>query len=535
MVDRFNVIVIGSGFGGAITAARLAEGGARVLVLERGRRWTADQHPRRPTDAWLYRPNSPAKHNGWLDLRFFPRMIVAQGAGVGGGSLCYSAVLLEARPELFDAGWPPEITYKELRPYYAKVRDMLGVRPIPSQQLTARARLLQRASAKLGHGDRFTSVPLGMTFDESWNYGLDDPLGHQHSKSFVNQQGQRQGTCVHLGNCDIGCDVRAKNTLDLNYIPLAERHGAEVRPLHIVRRIEPDGTGYRVYFDRIDGERLIPGSVRAEKVVLAAGSLGTTELLLRCRDEYRTVPNISRRLGKHWSPNANFLTPATYPDGDQVKQGIGPTITSGLDFLDGSVNGQRFSIQDDGFPNVLLNAMRAELASPALRPVAWLLERRLARGLDEENPTRNVMVWLGQGIDAADGELRLSRRFAKPWEQGLDLKWRVDRSKELADTILEMHRRLSEATGGQLHVPLFWRLLRGMISVHPLGGCGMGRSRAEGVVDHAGRVFGYKNLFVADGAIFPGAAGSNPSMTIGALSERIADLMLRDPGAGAER
>ncbi|HTN84012.1 MAG TPA: GMC family oxidoreductase [Sorangium sp.] len=535
MVDRFDVIVIGSGFGGAITAARLAEGGARVLVLERGRRWTASQHPRGPTDAWLYQQNSPAKHNGWLDLRFFPRMIVAQGAGVGGGSLCYSAVLLEARPQLFDAGWPPEITYEELQPYYAKVRGMLSARPIPSRQLTARARLLQRAATKLGYSDRFTRVPLGITFDKHWNYDRDDPLGRQHSRSFVNQQGERQGTCVHLGNCDIGCDVRAKNTLDLNYIPLAERHGADVRPLHVVRRIEPDGSGYRVSFERVDGERLISGSVRAEVVVLAAGSLGTTELLLRCRDEHRTLPNISRQLGKHWSPNANFLTPALYPHGDQVKQGIGPTITSALEFMDGSVNGERFYIQDDGIPNMVLNAVRAKLASPALRPVAWLLDRQLRRGLDEWNPTRNVMFWLGQGIDAADGELRLRPRFAKWWEQELDLKWRVDKSEELASTILKMQERLSEATGGQLHVPLFWRLLRGMISVHPLGGCGMGRSRAEGVVDHAGRVFGYKNLFVVDGAILPGAIGCNPSMTIGALSERIADLLLCDRGAGPAR
>lgn len=527
MNDRFDVIVIGSGFGGAIAAARLAEGGSRVLVLERGRRWTKDQYPRAPADPWIYEHTRPQKLNGWLDLRFFRRMIVVQGAGVGGGSLCYSSVVMKADPELFDVGWPPEINYNELLPYYDRVGGMLRVSPIPPGQNTARYRLLQEAAQKLGHGDRFSSVPLALSFDENWNYDLDDPLGHHHSKGFINEQGQQQGTCVHLGNCDIGCEVDAKNTLDRNYIPLAERHGAEVRPLHIVRRIEPDGNGYRVVFDRIEDGQLIPGSERAEKVVLAAGSIGTTELLLRCRDQYGTLPNVSRQLGQGWSPNANFLTPDLHSDGNRVQQGLGPTISAGLDFMDASVNGQRFYIEDDGFPNAILNALRAKAASPVYHPLAWLMRRHLRRGVSEGNPTRNLMVWLGEGIDAADGELRLSRRFFSPWHKEIDLKWRVEASRGVADAILDMHQSLSKATGGHLYIPLYWKLLQGMISVHPLGGCAIGRSAADGVVDHTGAVFGHDNLYVSDGSILPGATGRNPSMTIGALSERMAELMLR--------
>ena len=528
MNDQFDVIVVGSGFGGSITAARMAEGGARVLVLERGRRWTKDQYPRKSTDPWIYEHSRPQKQNGWLDVRYFRRMIVVQGAGVGGGSLCYSSVVMEANPELFDNGWPPEITYNELKPYYDKVGDMLKVRPIPSGQYTARYRLLKEAAEKLGYGDRVTSVPLALTFDEDWNYDLDEPLGHHHSKKFVNAQGQQQGTCVHLGNCDIGCDVDAKNTLDRNYIPLAESHGAEVRPLHLVRRIEPDNGGYRVVFDRIEGGRLIPGSDRAAKVILAAGSIGTTELLLRCRDEYRTLPNVSRRPGKGWSPNANFLTPDYYSDGDRVMQGIGPTISAGLEFMDGSINGERFYIEDDGVPNFIYNALRARVASPFFRPLAWLLRRQLSRGLTEGNPIRNMMIWLGEGIDAGDGELRMGRRLLAPWKKDITLKWQVAKSRGVTDAIVEMHRRLSEAAGGKIYVPLYWRLLKGMVSVHPLGGCAMGRNAEEGVVDHSGAVFGHDNLFVADGAILPTAVGRNPSMTIGALGERVADLMLRN-------
>lgn len=530
MGDRFDVIVIGSGFGGAVAAARLAEGGARVLVLERGRRWTKDQYPRKSTDAWVYHPERPAKMNGWLDVRLFRGMVVLQGAGVGGGSLCYSSVVMEANPELFEEGWPPELTYDELQPYYQKVGLMLGARPIPHGQMTARARLLQEAARDLGYEDRFTRVPLAVSFDEEWNYDLPDPLDERHSKRWVNAQGQEQGTCIHLGNCDIGCDVGAKNTLDLNYIPLAERHGAEVRPLHLVRNIEPESEGYRVWFDRIEGRTLVRGSESAAKVVVAAGSLGTSELLLRCRDEHGSLPHVSARLGKNWSPNANFITPDRYDGEGRIRQGVGPTITAGLEFMDGSEAGERFYVEDDGFPNLFYNAIRARLSTPAFRPLAWLMERELKRNLDEadSNPARNLMLWLGEGIDAGDGELRLRRSRLKPWERTLDLDWQVRGSRGVADAILDMHQRLSETAGGRLYLPMYWRLLKGMVSVHPLGGASVGTNRDDGVVDHAGRVFGHPGLYVADGAMLPGAVGRNPSMTIGALGERVAALMLQE-------
>jgi cholesterol oxidase len=195
--------------------------------------------------------------------------------------------------------------------------------------------------------------------------------------------------------------------------------------------------------------------------------------------------------------------------------------------MDGSIKGERFFIEDDGFPNIIYNALRARLASPLFRPLAWLLRRQLERGMDQGNPTRNMMVWLGEGIDAGDGELRMRRRLLAPWRTDIDLNWQVGASRGVADAIINMHRRLSEATGGHLYIPLYWRLIKGMVSVHPLGGCAMGRSPADGVVDHAGAVFGYDNLFISDGAILPNAVGRNPSMTIGALSERVADHMMR--------
>jgi len=526
MAERFDVIVIGTGFGGAVSACRLAQAGARVLILERGRRWTPETYPRGPDDPWLYWNDQPHKHNGWLDLRLFQGMAVAQGAGVGGGSLCYSSVVMEADTERFAAGWPPEVTHAGLKPYYAKVRAMLAPRPIPAGQRTRRFELLEQAAKQLGYGERVESVPLAISFDPGYSYDLPNPIDPSHSKPFVNAQGVRQGTCVHLGNCDIGCDVQAKNTLDLNYIPAAEASGAELRTLHIVRSIAPADSGYEVVWDVVDQGRLLPGAAQADRVVLAAGSLGSTEILLRGRDQHRTLPKISRQLGARWSCNANFLSPATYPAQVPVEQGIGPTISAGLNFMDGHVDGERFFVEDDGFPNLLLNALGALAAGRSGR-LARQLREHLRRGLDEKNPKRQVMIWLGEGLDAADGRLALGRRFPLFWKRKLDLTWDVRRSKPVIDAILATHQRLTEAGGGRLHIPPYWKLLQGLVTVHPLGGCSMGRDAGEGVVDHRGQVFGYPNLYVADGAILPGPTGRNPSLTIGALAERVADLMTK--------
>lgn len=526
MSGEIDVIVVGTGFGGAAVACRLAQAGARVVVLERGRRWTVDQYPRKPTDPWFYQHSLPHKLNGWLDLRFFKGMAVALGAGVGGGSMCYSSVVMKADPDYFDQGpWPPEITFAELLPYYQKAEAMLGVGEIPAGQRTHRYQLLRQAAEKLGYGDRFRDMPLALSFDPDYSYALPDPLDPRHSKPFTNPQGMRQGTCIHLGNCDIGCEVRAKNTLDLNYIPEAENHQADVRPLHLVRYVEPAGSGYRVVFDRIENGRLIPGQLVGRRVVLAAGSLGSTEILLRSRDQYRTLPALSPTLGTRWSPNANFLTPDLYADPDKVHQGIGPTISAGLDFMDGAVGGKRFLVEDDGFPNLFLNAVNAKLRSAPLSPAGWGLRLGLRRGFAEKNPMDKVMVWLGAGMDAGDGRLFLGRNWLMPWRRELKLDWNLAGSQGVIDTIVDMHRRLSEAAGGKLMVPMYWRLFRNLVTVHPLGGCRMGTGPESGVVDHRGEVFGHPNLYVADGSVLPTPVGRNPSLTIAALAERTARLM----------
>jgi cholesterol oxidase len=558
----FDAIVVGSGFGGAVTACRLAERGQRVLVLERGRWWQPADYPRAPADDWIWDQSRPERYNGWIDFRWFRGMGVAQGAGVGGGSLIFANVVVDANAGTFDRGWPAEITRDELMPYYERVARMMNVQTLPLNQTTARYRLVQEAANAAGFATRFRPLPLAVSFDPNWHYGLDDPFSGRHARVWMNEHGQMQGTCVHCGNCDIGCQVRAKNTLDLNYLARAERHGAEIRPLHMVTTISPQPHGgYRVDFVRLDGGRRLPGSETAPVVVLAAGSLGSTELLLRCRDEYDTLPHLSPCLGRNWSSNADFLTPAVYR-GRVISPTRGPTITCALDFLDGAEHGEQFFVEDGGFPDLLHNLAEPlsargrrttlimagrrtrEHASTMGRTVRqaiamaragrqWNLPwrgavRALAQWAGRDDPLSNVMPWFAQGVDAADGVLYLGRRWRRGGRRPLKMRWNIRRSRGVIDAIVDMHTRLSAATGGRSRVPPSWRLMRHLITPHPLGGCNMGTTPDNGVVNHRGEVFGYPGLYVADGAIVPRAIGVNPSKTIAALAERIADLMSND-------
>ena len=523
-----DVIVIGSGFGGAVAACRLAQAGHKVLVLERGRRWTPETYPRDADDPWLWNQDQPHLFNGWTDLRTFSDMWVAAGAGVGGGSLIYANVSVEAKPEVFDHRWPAGITHAALKPYYDRVAQMMDVQCIPDNQLTARYWLMKEGAEKLGWGNRFHKVPLAVNFDPQFDPERAPARDDCHTIYKPNQHGVVQGTCVHCGNCDIGCQVKAKNTLDLNYLAVAERHHAEIRPLHLAMRIEPlgaggggTGGGYRVHYDDVGGGQRRPGSLTAQRVIVAAGSIGSTELLLRSRDQYGTLPRLSGQLGKGWAFNGDFVTPAFYGN-RKVSPSHGPTISSAIDLLDGHFKGQPLFIEDGGVPNLAAEFVRQRikgLRGGKLRQL-W---QELAEHADVQDPLDNMMPWFGQAVDAANGELYLGRLWYMPWRRTLKMNWDYRPSEATVEAMIAAHKALSAATGGTPFVPPTWTVLKNLITPHPLGGCNMGNTVADGVVDGHGQVFNYPGLYVMDGATLPRAIGLNPSRTIAALAERGAE------------
>ncbi len=523
MATDFDAVVIGSGFGGAVSALRLAEGGYKVLVLERGRRWQRDQYPSITRKDWLWNEGDPAQGNGWLDIRLLGNIGTVAGAGVGGGSLHFANVVIDAHEDFFRAGWPPEINFQVLAPYYQRVSDVLRPRRIPSNQLSNRTKLLKEAALLAGFAAQYDEVDLNIKFDDNYSYDASRVPRAEDSVMTPNPDGIQQGFCVHLGECVFGCPVEARNTLALNYIPRAEKKGAEVRPLHIVRNIAPVAEGYRVHFDRIEQGNLRPGSVTARIVVVSAGSIGSTELLLRCQKQHKSLPNLGKMLGSKWSTNANYLSPAFHDR--KVYPSRGPTISAGIRFFgDNHYKGSRFMIEDGGVPDLLMT-YKENLKNPSgdAQQFAAALAT-LYQGLTEQ-PFDNLMPWFAQGRDEPVGKFKVERWFFG-WlgDYVLRLSWSRSGARKVLDGIQEVHKILAEKTGSQFII----QNKDAFITPHPLGGCPIAARPEDGVVNHLGESFAYRNLYVADGSIMPAPIGHNPSKTIAALSERIVESIVQE-------
>ena len=284
----------------------------------------------------------------------------------------------------------------------------------------------------------------------------------------------------------------------------------------------PSDAGYRVVFDRIHEGELIRGEETGARVFIAAGSLGSTELLLRCRDEHKTLPNLSAALGRNWSANANVLSMATYKDASRVQQTIGPTISGVLDFMDGS--SERSAVCHRG-------RRLSECAPERLprMPRSWCRDGRWTKcpHANRTAPAWRRAVAQHDGLAGRGNGRRRRPAFAqeararqKP--RALDLRWRPEQSRSVVESILAVHKSMTAATDGHLLPNPGWSLFRNLVTLHPLGGCAMGATSQTGVVDHLGQVFGYPNLHVVDGSILPSSVGRNPSHTIAALAERIA-------------
>lgn len=519
MTDSYDAIVVGSGFGGGVTACRLAEAGWRVCVLERGRRFGRGDFPERPEQApraFWHRKSNPG---GLFELRLMRDVAVLGAAGVGGGSLVYASVQLRAPREVFASGWPRGLGRDELDPYYQRAEEVLEPRATPDSPplrklgaLDAQARLARRPSERL---------PLAVHF------------GDDRRNPF---SGVAQGGCTNLARCDLGCPRHAKNTIDLTYIARAEQLGAEVRPLHEAHRLDsprlPEGhwrVGYR------DLQYGVTGSVEAPVLVLAAGTLGSTRLLLKNR---RRLPALSPALGSRFSGNGDALGAAFDPRAAETAEAqmhVGPVMTTRFDLL----AERRLMVADGALPESfsgLLNVVRSVDALAGWR--RWLLRAKGAAarvGLGEQlvaprdvklarrPPVTDSFVYLMIGRDAADGRVRLT-----PLVRRLDVSWSKDTSAELFDSMRRTTEELAAAVGGDPFFALDGGPLGRYITVHPLGGCPMSDEPREGVVDAYGRAHGYRGLRVADGSIVPTALGVNPSETIAALAERNVEQLVAE-------
>lgn len=538
MKKHYEAVVIGSGFGGSAVACRLAPYLKDSLcVLERGKRYHMGEFPRNffKLKEWWWRNEGRDGWTGLFDNSTFENLAVFRASGVGGGSLIYANVILEPVKEIFKSPrWPKEdpegkpINWEEeFDRQCPRVHDMLRPEKIPYNLFKTRA--LRHAAENIGNPEVFDTPPLAIYFGEKGVY-KEDPY---------QRKGPPQIGCDLCGECVIGCNNHSKNTVDLNYLALAQREGAEVHSQCLVRYLEPSPEGYTIHFTNLRWN--YNSTITAKRVILSGGSLGSTELLLRCKYGYRrgkfetgpTLPNLSEKLGHHFSGNGDFMSLATYTN-QVVNFAVGPTITGMLNYSMGQ-NGQRFIIEEGGFPDMLRSHLRSMF--PDYGTTRNILEKikrflgleskmgntvsEMLRLLDFTSDSR-ILVYLVMGIDAANGIMEID-------EEGyLNIKWEHEKSLPLYKEIENTLQRLTHGIKGKLMGNPWWIGMDKIYTVHPLGGCPIGINKAEGVVDVYGRLFGYKNLYVADGSVFPTPIGANPAMSIAAMGERVAEHIVKE-------
>jgi cholesterol oxidase len=513
----YDAIVIGSGFGGGIAACRLAEAGHSVCVLERGRRFGRDDFPERPDQAPEAIFHEKRNPGGLFDVRMMRDVTVITAAGVGGGSLVYANVQLPAPRDVFDRGWPEAITADELAPWYTRTEDALQPVTTPSDPLIPKVQAFAAAGRHAGREPEL--LPIAVHFGEA----------REHPFSGVLQQG-----CENLARCDLGCPIHAKNTVDITYIARAEAHGAEVHPLHLVTGIAaPASAGgpYRVAYRTLpDGPK---GTVEAPTVVLAAGTIGSTRLLLA---NSKRLPGLSPALGSRFSGNGDALGMAFDPQATDVRgarNDYGPVMTSRLDYH----AERKLMLADGGLPanfDVLLDIARGVdvirgwqrwllRLRDALVRLGWSDQALRPREVDlAERPVdTDALVFLMIGRDAADGRMVLTPLFKR-----FDIRWSKAGSAQLFADLERTAKELAAAADAKPFYALDGGLLSKFATVHPLGGCPMADDPARGVVDDAGAVHGHPGLYVLDGSIVPTSLGVNPSKTIAALAERGVDRLV---------
>lgn len=588
-----DVIVVGSGFGGAVAALRFAEAGQRVLVLERGDWVSRDKHEADLDNLWL----PERRRYGFNELRPRGRNLIPwTGACVGGGSYVYAGTL--KRVERWD-DFPRPLRDADMSPWYDLAESIMDPTPYPDYPPYDQARatrLLCGVGEKLaqehpGLVEDYGPIRLGISFA---------PPGGTPGAEFVNKHGAKQRYLDPREQSLLGGDIGAKNTLDRNYLHLAQRHGARIEAMAEVDRVERTTDGWKVecvrrlqsprpssFLGRWRAGRRRPERkevFRAKRLVLAAGSVGSTELLLRNRDVHGTLTKLSPRLGHRYTTNGDFLS-LMFPSRGLVLGWLGfftGLVGAGATVLHGGASGRAAGLLDLGYwgtyalaVGVLAYFVGLAVSRGAYDPDIGTTNSDFIRFRGRDGRTQGAYIETGRyptplrltlavllsvfglwrprsygaivtltkflrwtvppfallarswpvpllkmGRDDAYGTFRLDADgravIDYPWRDNLAFYGWLD----------SLARKVAAAAGaGWAPNPAF-RLARRLEIPHNQGGVPMGEGPADGVVDHAGRVFGYEELMVLDGSILPVSPGPNPALTILAVAERAMSLVV---------
>ena len=528
MTATWDYIVVGSGFGGSVSALRLVEKGYRVLVLEKGKRFTPDEYPKTNWNVWKFFWAPSLGCRGLFKMTFLPHVTALTGVGVGGGSLVYANTLPIPKDDFFGSpSWGHLAEWKrELATHYDVARRMLGTARNPL--LTRPDEVLQEVAKEIGRSWHPTDVAVWFGTPKET---VPDP--------FFGGEGPERTGCESCGGCMIGCRHGAKNTLDKNYLWLAERRGVVVEADTEVTWVKPHpGGGYEI--SARHGRSIFPAlraprTYTARNVIFAGGVLGTVELLLKLKESPDGLPNLSDRLGDFVRTNSEVLMGVVSDKNEDLSAGI--AIGSIIDTDEHSH----------------LEPVRYPAGSGVFRPLAMphapgdTIPERFGASLGVllREPLRTLKAWLTPDwgkhtmillyMRTVEGTIRmkLGRGIRTGWRRGVTTTHGTGpQAKASIPEATELAKRVERHLGGFTQSLLTETLLGIPTTAHILGGCCMGDSRETGVIDHRHRVFGYDGLYVIDGSAMSANPGVNPSLTITALAERAMTFI--PPKEGAE-
>jgi len=533
---RYDAVVVGSGYGGGVAACRLARAGLSVCVLERGRELQPGEYPNDSLGLiGEVQVDLPFKHVGsssaLFDLRVYDDINVAIGCGLGGTSLINAGLALRPDAQIFDnPRWPAQLRADAaLQAHFEQAEAML--KPAAYPQGASRLAKLEAIQRSIrGMQAAFSRVPMLVNFE---------PLAHG-----VNHVGVAQQPCIGCGDCITGCNYGAKNTVLMNYLPDARRHGAQIFTGTKVTHLERQPEAWRVMLDAGSAA----AAVEADIVVLAAGTLGSTEILLRSQVHGLRV---SAALGQHFSGNGDMVglvynadipvNAVGFGDRDPAKlEPVGPCSTGLIDARGGRPPEEGYVMVDGSMPGAFAKWLPGLLAGMAVATGVdtdqGLVDkaRELARALESKiagpysGAVAHSQVCLVVAHDDASGRIVLDG-------ERLDIRWRGVGDQAPFHRANEAMLSVARALGGTYIPNPTWHewLGRKLITGHPLGGCAIAGDARDGVVDHRGRVFSgdsgsnvHAGLFVMDGAVVPCSLGVNPLLTITALAERFCSELL---------
>ena len=530
LAQRYDVVVVGSGYGGGVTASRLSRAGKRVAVLERGREIQTGQFPQKFSElknefqvtGANFRTGS---EQAIYDVRLGRDMHVLVGCGLGGGSLVNAGVSLVPDRRVFtDDAWPGQVAQDGfIEEGYRRAEQWLRPASDPRAREMTKYKVLDRAAGEAGGA--IVAPRIAVSFED-----------------IVNPAGVTQSACTRCGDCCAGCNVGAKNTVALTYLPDAVRHGAELFTGLKVDTIRKGADGlWKVSARAVGADRgtVSDVTIEAPVVVLAAGTLGSTEILLRSREAGLAL---SDRLGQRFSANGDIIAfgygakPAVnavgigYPP-KVADLEVGAAVSGQLEYYDAETLTNEVRVQEGALPSAFASVL----------PVLFVPNGRLLGALQSlvngvyKGPFAHLQTFFAVSHDSASGRFSLE-------DNQLALSWANAKDESVYAHLDKILSKLVAASGGSyVKNPLAGTVMGHQpATAHPLGGCGMGRERSDGVVDHKCRVFNgaanagdtdvHEGLYVIDGAVIPRSLGVNPLLTITAVAERAMLHFAQDRG-----